>query len=200
MRSLKFLLISQSPRRRQILEEAGYQFLVDTVKVSESFEKNVNPGVVAQEIARRKARAYIEQTKSSELRDFLVISADTIVVLGDQILGKPENSKAAAACLRKLSGKTHCVITGVYMFCAAQNREVCFADETEVQFRDLTDQEIWDYVNTGDPLDKAGSYGIQGMAKTFVNKTTGSFLNVVGLPMEKVEATLAEEGWIVSRK
>lgn len=200
MQNLKFLLISQSPRRRQILEDAGYQLLVDTVKVSESFEKNVNPRVVAQEIASRKAKAYLKQSKLLNLQNFLVISADTIVVLADQILGKPINSSDAAATLRKLSGKTHCVITGVYMFHAASNQEVLFFDETEVRFRSLSEKEITEYIETGEPFDKAGSYGIQGLGGRFVQETKGSFLNVVGLPLEKLESSLAERGWVVARR
>jgi septum formation protein len=129
----------------------------------------------------------------------LILSADTIVVHEERVLGKPENSSVAAEYLRLLSGKTHRVITGIYLHETGSMNFLTALDQTKVQFRALSESEIQDYIATGEPMDKAGAYGIQGEARKFVSRIEGSWSNVVGLPLEKLEQVLREKNWHVRR-
>jgi septum formation protein len=197
---LEIALASQSPRRRELLSQAGISFRVFPVKVSEIIDENLKPAEAASQIATRKVRACIEQNKELKEQGFLVLGADTIVVLGNTILGKPQNFSEAERYLRSLSGKTHRVITGFYLWESASTKVWTGAEMTEVKFRILGAEEIADYIATGEPMDKAGAYAIQGLGAKFVSSYTGSWSNVVGLPMERLEKALKENGWNVHRR
>lgn len=194
------VLASQSPRRRELLDGAGFDFRVQSVKVSENIEQNLNPAVLASQLATDKARAGYADLKDSESRDFLVLGADTVVAYGDKNLGKPTTAAEAFEFLDLLSGRTHRVITGFCLIDGTTGREVVAHDETMVQFRELGAQEIRDYIATGEPMDKAGAYAIQGEGGKFVKAFSGSKSNVIGLCMEKLEEVLEREGWNVRRK
>lgn len=196
----ELLLVSQSPRRRQILQDAGFQFRTDTVKISEIIEENVNVATAIMNLAQAKAQAYLEAHNHLKFKDILILSADTMVVHRGRALGKPKNSTEAQGFLSQLSGETHSVITGLCFYDGCANKYFTFYDQTEVEFRPLSKQEICDYVATGEPMDKAGAYAIQGLAGQFVKECRGSFTNVVGLPLELFLRVLEEQGWNVPRK
>ncbi len=195
----ELLLVSQSPRRSEILKEAGISFRVDTVKVSELIKENVNVRASIEALARLKAEAYLQQCKQLKSQDILLLTADTVVVFGEKIMGKPKDRAQAVEFLDMLSGKTHSVITALCLVDLAANRWVVASDQTFVHFRPLVAAEISAYVASGEPFDKAGGYGIQGAAREFVEKIEGSFLNVVGLPLELLEKLLIENHWQVAR-
>jgi septum formation protein len=197
----EIILASQSPRRRQLLEDAGFIIRVHSLKVSETIEENLNPLDFVATLARRKAHHFVHTSKPSDLNEKLVISADTVVVLDEQILGKPENNQQAVQYLRSLSGRTHSVITGVTLVPdGLWSSEVTFTETTNVYFHALTDPQIEAYVQSGEPMDKAGAYAIQGEGRHFVQKYEGSWSNVVGLPMERLEDLISKRGWHVRRK
>ncbi len=197
---MNLVLASQSPRRRELLLEAGYEFTVSPVKLSENIEENLNPEENASHLATQKARACLDQNKELKPRGNLILAADTIVALGDQILGKPTSVEEARSFLRLLSGRAHRVITGLSLIETGSERLWEGFDQTEVVFRTLSEEEIREYVATGEPMDKAGGYGIQGRAARFVSSTSGSWSNVVGLPLERLERVLEENGWHVRRQ
>jgi septum formation protein len=183
------VLASASERRRELLARLGVQFEVVTSGADESAPPGTAPDEVARVIARRKAMSV------APTRDEPVLAADTIVVSADgEILGKPADAADARRILAKLSGTTHCVVTGV---CLATGRGARLATEscsTSVTMRPLGDDEIAAYVATGECFDKAGAYAIQETADRFVTRVDGSFTNVVGLPLELVSRMLAAEG------
>lgn len=196
----ELLLVSQSPRRRELLSEAGFLFRADTVKVSELINKNVNVTAAIEQVAWTKAQAYLDQHKLLKGQKILLLSADTVVVWGDQILGKPKNREDACQILRQLSASAHRVITGLALFNLATGEHLSAHDESRVLFRSLNEQEILDYVDGGEPMDKAGAYAIQGDGRKFVAKYEGSWSNIVGLPMELLERILREKDWQVARQ
>lgn len=182
----KLFLASESPRRRQLLQDAGFVFTTVSAKVSETPDKNLNINAQILDIARRKNEAVVPGLRSSEKQDFIVLSADTEVVLDQRTLGKPSDKDDAYRILRLLSGKSHDVKTGVHIF--ESSADHCFSqiETTKVHFKVLSDQEIWNYIETGEPMDKAGAYGIQGIGSKLVENYVGSFDNVIGLPMKLV--------------
>lgn len=174
----KIILGSGSPRRAELLAQAGISFTVQVPDIDESSFPNEAPNDFVARIVRAKADAIAPKG------ELTILTADTIVVLGSRILGKPTDEADAEAMLESLSGQTHQVITGFCLRDGAQHRiELC---ATDVTFRPLTHQEICDYVATGDPMDKAGAYAIQGGAAHFVKSIHGSYTNVVGLPICEV--------------
>jgi septum formation protein len=197
--TLEFALASTSPRRRDLLQEAGFSFRVFPVKVSEIFDKNLNAVTQASHLATVKGEAAVCDHKDLKSQGYLVLSADTIVAVGETLLGKPKNSAEALQFLRLLSGRAHRVITGIYLQESGSSNFFTGYDETFVQFRQLSDQEMFDYVASGEPLDRAGAYAIQGGARGFVSSIKGSWSNVVGLPMELLELVLKEKCWNVRR-
>jgi septum formation protein len=196
----QLVLASQSPRRRELLKEAGFEFQVFPIKVSEIIDENLTAEANASQIATLKARACAEQNNQLKSGDYLILSADTMVVLGERVLGKPKNFSEACEFLRLLSGKTHRVITGVALLPSSSTKVVCHVEITEVTFRNLSEDEIAAYVGGGEPMDKAGAYAIQGEGSKFVSSFSGSWSNVVGLPIEKLEKVLSENGWTVGRR
>lgn len=181
--NMELVLASASPRRREILETLGYEFVIRPADVDEQIDNSLSPAKIAESLALQKATAV--KADNNEV----VLGADTIVVYGDKILGKPTDHENAKQMLRMLSGKTHKVYTGV---CLADKNGVLnnFSVCTEVTFYELSDDEINAYVLTGDPLDKAGSYGIQGRGAYLVRGINGDYHNVVGLPAATVARAL----------
>ena len=175
---MKLVLASKSPRRSEILKNAGFDFVIRTADADETIPEGTNPEDAVVFLAARKAMA-VERNE-----DEVVLGADTIVVLDDEILGKPKDRGDAFNMLRSLSGRVHSVFTGV---CAISDKgSITFAEETKVEFYPLSDEEINDYINTSEPYDKAGAYGIQGIASKFIKGINGDYFNVVGLPISSV--------------
>jgi len=189
MSDAHIILASNSPRRRELLEQAGIAYVSDPADVDESILPGESPEVYAVRLALAKAAE-----TASRYADGRVLGADTIVVVGGEILGKPASLEDAARMLTMLSGRSHNVITGVALVDASDGRSMMGCETTEVRFRELSASEIEDYVATGEPMDKAGGYGIQGRASVFVEGITGCFFNVVGLPLARVWKMLREVG------
>lgn len=188
----KIILASGSPRRREILTNAGIEF---DVYISGADESSVSPegitfGVYVQELALIKAK---DAAKSIDSKDNLIIAADTVVVCDGEIMGKPSHRDDAFNMIKKLSGKTHSVFTGVCVWRANDAFSVCSAVESKVTFKKLTDEKIQKYVNTGECDDKAGAYALQGKGAALVEKVEGDYLNVVGLPLLKLFEILENE-------
>ncbi len=178
----KLLLASQSPRRRELLDSLGIEFDVHAPNVDESVLASEKPRAFAERLAGEKAAAISADPKT------VILAADTIVVLGDWILGKPADDQHAFDMLNRLSGHTHEVITGVCL--RRGDRNVIFSVTTKVMFRTLEKGEILRYIATGCPMDKAGAYAIQGGAAHMVKEIHGSYTNVVGLPLSEVHEKL----------
>lgn len=175
------ILASKSPRRQELLRGMGLEFEVMLREVDETYPPGLAPAEVAVYIAEKKARAFHNEAK----KDNLVLTADTIVVLEKEVLGKPAGRDEAARMLEKLSGKKHEVITGVALF---RNSElVTFSDKTRVHFATLSSEDISFYIDNYQPFDKAGAYGIQEwIGYNKISGIEGSYTNVVGLPTEKL--------------
>jgi septum formation protein len=174
------VLASQSPRRREILEAAGLEFIVRVHPVEEMREEGEAPEVYVRRLAHAKAEASWEHGSGDEI----VLGADTVVVLGTEVLEKPRDVADARRMLELLSGREHVVITGI---CLRHSGGAAIdAVSTTVRFAELSDEEIEIYANSGEPLDKAGAYAIQGLASKFVESIDGCFFNVVGLPVSRV--------------
>lgn len=188
---MKVYLASASPRRREILNLAGIKHSVIIPEVSEEFD--VAPDTPAQTVeilSERKAKATLGLLKD-EKDDFLVIAADTVVALGDNIFGKPRDTEDAFNTVRSLSGERHEVYTGVTV--ASRSKTVSFVEQSSVYFRDLSDEEIEKYIKTGEPMDKAGAYGIQGKGCVFVKRIEGDYFNIVGLPIYRVYCVMTND-------
>ncbi|MBO4694224.1 MAG: septum formation inhibitor Maf [Clostridia bacterium] len=171
------ILASKSPRRRELLSLLGIDFKV----VSEDIDETIRPDVpVTEEIKRLSYEKALAVVNSIDTDD-IIIAADTVVVINNRIFGKPENEADAVSMLKALSGKTHSVITGITVM--SNDKSDTRAVVTEVNFRNLSDTEISAYVKTGDPLDKAGAYAIQGISTIFITGISGDHFNVYGLPL-----------------
>lgn len=184
MKTKKLILASGSPRRREILESAGYVFTVITPDADE-VKEGPSPKDLATKNSELKAKAAVKLT------DGIIICADTVVSLGDKILGKPENEENAKEMLRALSNNTHTVITGYTV--TDGEKFISGHVKTEVTMRRIHEDEIESYVTLCSPLDKAGAYGIQEAAGMFVSGISGDYYNVVGLPLSKISEILREE-------
>jgi len=183
------ILASASPRRRDLLEQIGLTFTVETADIDETPRLAEDPIAYVKRLAEHKAAAVFARHANRER--LIVLGADTTVVIDGQILGKPEDDGDAARILRLLSGRTHRVITGVALTTATAPPLVA-AEITEVEFARLTDSEIDAYIATGEPMGKAGAYGIQGRAARFIPRINGCYFNVMGLPLARLAAMLAE--------
>ncbi|HEY8458874.1 MAG TPA: Maf family protein [Blastocatellia bacterium] len=168
------ILASSSPRRAELLRAAGIDFTVRVASVDETIRPDESPRDYVTRLSREKARAVARG-------DELALGADTIVVVDGKIIGKPADAEEAGRMLRALSGRWHEALTGVTL--ARADRAVSAVSSTRVKFAELSDAEIKWYVSTGEPLDKAGAYAIQGRASLFIESIEGSYSNVVGLPM-----------------
>jgi len=192
------VLASASPRRRQLLAQAGYTFEVRPAHIPEEPLPGEEPVRYVTRLAREKAQAVFDGISADracapgaaaiDLESLAVLGADTTVTLDGHILGKPEDAADAARMLRSLSGRSHLVITGVAL--VTRSAVEVAAEVTAVQFLTLSDEEIAAYVATGEPMDKAGAYGIQGLAAKWIPRVEGCYFNVMGLPLALVAAML----------
>lgn len=186
----KIILASKSPRRRELLAALGYEFEPAEARCGEVITKTA-PQEVVEELSRQKAldvyELYMEKSGNTKGEELLVIGADTVVSMAGRILGKPKSEQAAFEMLKLLQGGTHEVYTGVTLVWGMPEAHLhSFHECTEVTFYPMEDEEIWDYVNTGDSMDKAGAYGIQSGAAKFIRAINGDYNNVVGLPIARL--------------
>ena len=182
----KIVLASRSPRRANLLDQIGLEFQIRPSHVDESETVHERPETRVKQLALAKAKAV-----AANLKIELVIGADTVVVINRQTVGKPEHVEHAIEILTQLSGVRHEVMTGVALVDLGRRREIVWQETTVVQFRKLHRREILAYANSGEVLDKAGAYGVQGRAAAFVERIEGCYFNVVGLPL----ASLVERLW-----
>lgn len=194
MDSNKFKLVlgSQSPRRKELLSWLNVSYIIKTADLDEISDES-DPERVAVDLASQKANAVFEKIKNEVINPF-VISSDTIVVLDGKIYGKPNDREDAKRILSELSDRAHQVITGVsFLFTdpvTKKQREHYFFDSTEVTFNEITSDLMEAYLDSGDSMDKAGAYGIQGPSLTFISRVNGSYSNVVGFPLDKIVSEL----------
>ena len=188
----RIILASQSPRRKALLEQVGLEFEIIPAMGEEKIETK-NPAEAVKLLSRQKAREVFQKTAG----DCLVIGADTVVAFEGQILGKPEDEKDAARMLSMIQGKTHSVYTGVTLLCRdkEETEDVSFFAETQVTFYPMSEEDIKSYIASGEPKDKAGAYGIQGLAAAYVEGISGDYNTVVGLPVGRIWQELNKRGW-----
>ena len=179
-------LASKSPRRRKLLEQLNLNFKCFSVDIEEVIKKNEKPHISVKRLALEKmdkAREFVNEG--------IIITADTIVVLNGKVIGKPKDKADAKRILKKLSGEIHIVYTGFSIRNTITNKTITDYEKTFVEFRNLSDKEVEEYIKTGSPMDKAGAYGIQDdFGAVFIKKITGCYYNVVGLPLAKVYQSL----------
>lgn len=172
----KIILASASPRRREILEQVGVAFTVKVADVSEEIDPSLSPGEQVRLLAERKAKAV-----SAQLSGEIVVAADTMVCIGGETLGKPSSLEEGLSMLKRLSGRTHSVVTG---YAVTDGERITSAyEETFVTFREMTEEEMEAYLANGEYADKAGGYAVQGGAAAFISRIEGDYYNVVGLPV-----------------
>ncbi|MBE7026624.1 MAG: septum formation inhibitor Maf [Ruminococcaceae bacterium] len=184
----KIVLASASPRRRELLEQSGFEF---DIIVSDA-DENINvcdAALMVRELALLKAGDVAKKVEKNRL----VIGADTVVCIDGEVLGKPKDESDAERMLSLLSAREHQVYTGVCIIDSGTGKAVCKSECTDIVFKELTNEQIQEYIATGEPMDKAGAYAIQGGAQDFVQCIDGSFDNVVGLPVELVKEIIETE-------
>lgn len=203
---MEIILASASPRRRELLTQIGLEFTVIPAKGEEVITSRM-PSDVVMELAAAKASEVYEshcmqpaQAQMEKTEDRLVIGADTIVAYQGTILGKPSDEEDARRILNLLSGHTHEVYTGVSLIYqkGEEKQQICFYEKTRVTMYPITPEEITDYIRSGEPMDKAGAYGIQGLAARFVKRIDGDYNNVVGLPAGSLYQKMRELGIAIS--
>lgn len=190
---MKLVLASSSPRRKELLAKISTEF--KTAAPPEEAEEPISGGgasAAPEEFAKRNALLKAMAVARTEDGDSIIIGADTIVVSEGHIMGKPAGAEEAARMLRALSGKTHEVITGIAVTNNATGRTISSFERTEVEFKELSDREIDEYVASGEPIGKAGAYAIQGLASRFIPGIRGCFFNVVGLPVFRLNSMIME--------
>ena len=185
----KIILASASPRRKELLSLIGLKFRVDVSDYEEDLGHVLKPHELAKFLSLEKARAVAHKYK-----DAIIIAADTFIVFKGNLLGKPHTDKEAMRMLTLLNGKLHSVITGYTVLDTNTGKRSSCAVETKVWLRKMTDQELRAYVKTGEPLDKAGAYAIQGIGSLIVKKIEGDYFNVIGLPVASLAVTLKKFG------
>jgi septum formation protein len=193
MSPTKLILASSSPRRAEVLRNAGIEFEVRPANVEETRRPGEPAGDYVQRLALEKARAVVSSESSA--KNFIVIGADTVVVNRGEILLKPDSPDDARRMLRQLSGGVHEVHTGLAVILTPQKIERVIEEITSVYFAKLSDAEIDAYIATGEPFDKAGAYGIQSLGSRYVTRVEGCYFNVMGMPLARLWATLKEFGW-----
>ena len=196
----QLILASQSPRRKELLERAGFLFSVHSIQISEIPNENLSLSAQIEDLALQKALALVESGKYPKSGDILLLSADTLVILDGQVLGKPKDLSQSREFLENLSGRRHSVITGVCFFDLKTNIKKVAHEEAFVKFHKLSEDQISRYVESRDGMDKAGAYGIQTLEKGFIEKIEGNIDNVMGLPVGLVEKLLTENQWNVDRR
>ena len=187
----KLILASASPRRAEILRNAGYAFAI----VSSAIDETPIPGEMAEAMVQRLADAKAELVAARSVGPAIVVAADTAVLVGTQVLGKPRTTEDARHMLQSLSGKAHSVITAVTLIRLPDAERRSFVEATQVHFSELTAEEIKEYLASEEPFDKAGGYAIQGQGGRFIPRIEGCYFNVVGLPLARLARVLAELGY-----
>lgn len=184
------ILASKSPRRKEILQNAGLDFEIIVSHTDESVPAGTLPFDAVMQISQRKAQA-VKNVLGDKAKNKIILSADTVVVIDNEIIGKPKDQEDAFSILSRLSGKRHVVYTGFTII----KDDFLYSDfeSTNVYFRQLSDREIMSYIKSGEPMDKAGAYGIQHKGALLVNKIHGDYFNVVGLPINKIAVTFYEK-------
>ncbi len=185
----KIILASASPRRKELLEKIGLEFEVEPSNYEENLSSELGPHGLAKSLSLEKAKLVAEK-----YRNALVIAADTFIVLEGKILGKPQTETEARKMLETISGRQHSVITGFTIMDTDTNKALSKSVETKVYIRKLTSNEIDAYVESKEPLDKAGAYAIQGLGSVIVEKIEGDYFNVIGLPLSALTESLKEFG------
>lgn len=192
---MKLILASASPRRAEILRNAGFDFEVLPTNVDETLLPNESAADYVLRLALEKARIASESAVATHDSPAICIAADTTVVLGSHILGKPASLEDARWMLRELSGRTHEVLTGLALISVPDRREISHVEATKVTFVQLSQAEIENYLASGEPFDKAGAYGIQGLAGRYIPRIEGCYFNVMGLPLSRLWSMLRTLGW-----
>ena len=187
---MKIILASGSPRRRELLTQTGIEYTVDPADIDEVTSETL-PAKVVEDLSRQKALAV-----AANHQDEIVLAADTVVAFDDKILGKPKDEEDAFRMLRELSGRTHQVYTGVTVI-SPSGQTVTGLDRTDVTFELLSDEDIISYVRSGEPMDKAGAYALQGKAGAWIARLNGSDTSVIGLPLYLVRRLLIRSGFPV---
>ena len=188
---MKLILASSSPRRAEILANAGLPFSV----LSSAVDESPYPGEAPAALVQRLSNAKADLVTARAVGPAIILAADTVVVLDDKILGKPSSPEAARHMLQQLSGRTHSVLTGVALVRLPDGERRQFIESTLVHFRPITDEELSAYLATKEPYDKAGAYAIQGQAGRYIPRIEGCYFNVVGLPLSRVLTELKTLGW-----
>jgi septum formation protein len=191
---MKLILASASPRRAQILREAGMRFEIAHANIDENPKRGETARAMTRRLAQAKADSVADKFKKKR-SEAIVIGADTTVEIDGHLLGKPDSLKAARAMLQRLSGRTHRVVTSVATIRLPDRAAKIATESTRVHFARLTAREIADYVATQEPLDKAGAYAIQGLGGRFIDRIEGCYFNVVGLPLALLYRMLIDLGW-----
>lgn len=187
--SRRIILASQSPRRKELLSMIGIDFEVEVSSYEEDMSLDMSTEGLAKYLSLNKAKDVL-QNHSNE--DCIIIGADTFVKIEDEILGKPKDKEDAKTMLRKLSGKTHEVICGLAVIDSLSKKEIVVSTLSKVKFRSIYESEIESYVESGESLDKAGAYAIQGKAAVFVEEISGDYYSIMGLPISKLSEILTE--------
>jgi septum formation protein len=177
----KIILASSSPRRKQILEQVGLKFTVEVSDYEENPIPGMSPSKFVETLSLGKAKAVAKNHN-----DAIIIGADTAVFIDNKILGKPKTKEEAREMLNKLSGETHSVFTGFTVIDTKNNKIITDHIETKIKFKNLSDEEIAGYIKTGEPMDKAGAYGVQDRGALFVEYIEGDYANITGLPIVKI--------------
>lgn len=185
----KIILASASPRRRELLSRIGLDIEVIPSQAEEDLTKNISPELLVSELALLKASDIGKITA----KGFYIIGADTVVVYNKKVLGKPQNEQQAFEMLNMLQGKTHQVYTGICIIDTTSGKSVTAYECTSVSFLALSEQEINAYIKTGEPMDKAGAYGIQDLGALLIKGIEGDYFNVVGLPLSRLARLFKEE-------
>ena len=190
---MKLILASASPRRAKILRNAGFDFEILPTEVDESVRRRESAAEYVRRLAEEKARAAAHRLAAKFQRDSaVIIAADTTVVLDEKILGKPTSLEDARAMLRRLSGRTHEVLTGLAVLPLPGRDAEIAVESTRVTFARMTHREIEKYIASGEPFDKAGAYAIQGRCGRFITRIEGCYFNVMGLPLARLYSILCE--------
>lgn len=184
------ILASASPRRKELLARLGWPFTVQVSEADESLPRGMDPAAAVERLAARKAQAVARCLAGQAI----LLAADTVVSLQGEILGKPRDEEEAREMLRRLSGTWHEVFTGVCILATGGDEQV-FHDRSRVHFTPMDEAAVARYVATGEPMDKAGAYGIQGWAGAYIDRVEGCFFNVMGLPLAKVRQALEHPRW-----
>jgi septum formation protein len=188
----KIVLASSSPRRKELLSKIipEHEFIVIESNIQEKILEGENAESFCMRIAEEKARDVIKKHKGDISDKAIVIGADTVILFDNEIIGQPKDKNDAKKILEKLSGKKHEVITGIAIISVNENKIIKFTVKSTVWIKKLSDEEILEYINSDEPMDKAGAYAIQGLGKNLIEKFEGSYTNIIGLPIDELRQAL----------